>query len=156
MTLYKDLQGKIQRLYYAYIKNGYEVDFVTSKIADERFRYFPKIGKIVKFLENIKIDDEEKEFLNIFLNYPFLHCDDFVRYTYIVRQDTDEVNEQFALFNVDEKEDLTRALAAAEKDAMEYAKTTGILELANQQSETLVKGILANAIPSGYTIEFRK
>lgn len=101
MTLYKDLQGKIQRLYYAYIKNGYEVDFVTSKIADERFRYFPKIGKIVKFLENIKIDDEEKEFLNIFLDYPFLHCDDFVRYTYIVRQDTDEVNEQFALFNVD-------------------------------------------------------
>jgi hypothetical protein len=62
----------------------------------------------------------------------------------------------FALFNVDEKEDLARALAAAEKDAMEYAKTTGILELANQQSETLVKGILANAIPSGYTIEFRK
>lgn len=101
MTLYNDLQGKIQRLYYAYIKNGYEVDFVTSKIADERFRYFPKIGKIVKFLENIKIDDEEKEFLNIFLDYPFLHCDDFVRYTYIVRQDTDEVNEQFALFNVD-------------------------------------------------------
>ena len=101
MTLYKDLQGRIQRLYYAYIKNGYEVDFVTSKIADERFRYFPKIGKIVKFLENIKIDDEEKEFLNIFLDYPFLHCDDFVRYTYIVRQDTDEVNEQFALFNVD-------------------------------------------------------
>lgn len=101
MTLYKDLQGKIQRLYYAYTKNGYELDFVTSKMADERFRYFPKIGKIVKFLENIKIDDEEKEFLNIFLDYPFLHCDDFVRYTYIVRQDTDEVNEQFALFNVD-------------------------------------------------------
>ena len=40
----------------------------------------------------------------------------------------------FALFNVNEKEDLSKALALAEKDAMEYAKNTGILEMANQQS----------------------
>ena len=61
----------------------------------------------------------------------------------------------FALFNVNEKEDLSKALSLAEKDAMEYAKNTGILELANQQSETLIKGILANAIPNGYTMEVR-
>jgi len=61
----------------------------------------------------------------------------------------------FALFNVNEKEDLSKALALAEKDAMEYAKNTGILEMANQQSETLIKGILANAIPKGYTMEVK-
>ena len=61
----------------------------------------------------------------------------------------------FALFNVNEKEDLSKALSLAEKDAMEYAKNTGILELANQQSETLIKGILANAIPNGYTMEVK-
>ncbi len=61
----------------------------------------------------------------------------------------------FAIFNVNEKEDLSKALALAEKDAMEYAKNTGILEMANQQSETLIKGILANAIPKGYTMEVK-
>ena len=61
----------------------------------------------------------------------------------------------FALFNVNEKEDLGKALSLAEKDAMEYAKKTGILDLANQQSETLIKGILANAIPNGYTMEVK-
>lgn len=62
----------------------------------------------------------------------------------------------FALFNTNEKEDMAKALSLAEEDAMEYAKTTGILELANEQSETLIKGLLVNAIPSGYTIEVRK
>lgn len=61
----------------------------------------------------------------------------------------------FALLNVNEKEDVTKALALAEKDAMEYAKETGILEVADQQSETLIKGILANAIPNEYTIEVK-
>lgn len=62
----------------------------------------------------------------------------------------------FALFNVNEKEDLSKALSLAEKDAMEYAKQTGILDVANQQSETLIKGLLTNAIPNGYTIEVKK
>ena len=51
--------------------------------------------------------------------------------------------------------DLGKALSLAEKDAMEYAKSTGILDLENQQSETLIKGILANAIPNGYTMEVK-
>ena len=41
-------------------------------------------------------------------------------------------------------------------DAKEEAKNMGILNLANQQSEALIKGILANAIPEGYTMEVRK
>jgi len=63
-------------------------------------------------------------------------------------------NSGFALLNVNEKEDMSKALSLAEQEAMEYAKTTGILEMANQQSETLIKGLLDNAIPNGYKIEF--
>ena len=62
----------------------------------------------------------------------------------------------FALFNVNEKEDLAKALSLAEQDARKEASNTGILDLANQQSEILVKGILANAIPKGYTMEVKK
>lgn len=62
----------------------------------------------------------------------------------------------FALFNVNEKEDLAKALSLAEADARKEASSTGILDLANQQSETLIKGILANAIPKGYTMEVKK
>lgn len=62
----------------------------------------------------------------------------------------------FALFNINEKEDLAKALSLAEADARKEASSTGILDLANQQSETLIKGILANAIPKGYTMEVKK
>ena len=62
----------------------------------------------------------------------------------------------FAIFNTNEKEDMAKAISLAEEDAKEYAKTTGILELANDQSEALIKGLLTNAIPSGYTIEVIK
>lgn len=64
-------------------------------------------------------------------------------------------DEKFALFNVDEKEDSNRAVALAEEAAKKEAANTGIIELANQQSATLIKGILANAIPSGYKIEIK-
>ena len=62
----------------------------------------------------------------------------------------------FAFFNVNQKEDVTKAISLAEEDAREYAKTTGLLELANTQAETLIKGILADSIPEGYTIEVKK
>jgi len=62
----------------------------------------------------------------------------------------------FAIFNTNEKEDMAKAISLAEEDAKEYAKTTGILELANDQSEALIKGLLTNAIPSGYTLEVIK
>lgn len=63
---------------------------------------------------------------------------------------------KFALFNVNEKEDLAKAISLAEEEAKKEAEKTGILELANQQSATLIKGILAEAIPEGYEIEIRE
>lgn len=64
-------------------------------------------------------------------------------------------DEKFALFNVNGKEDSNKAIVLAEGAAIEEAANTGILELANSQSETLIKGILANAIPDGYIIEIK-
>lgn len=65
-------------------------------------------------------------------------------------------DEKLALFNLDEKEDANKAQFEAEQDVRENAVQTGILELANSQSENLIKGILANAIPAGYEMITKK
>lgn len=62
-------------------------------------------------------------------------------------------NTQFALFNTDEKEDAADAISKAEEQAQEDALGTGILELADQQSKTLIKGILEDVV-NGYKMEF--
>lgn len=62
-------------------------------------------------------------------------------------------DEGFALFNVNEKEDVNNAVVLAEKAIKEEAISTGILELADKQSATLIEGILSNAIPDGYKIK---
>lgn len=64
-------------------------------------------------------------------------------------------DEKFALFNVDEREDAAEALALAEKGAKKEIEKMGTLEMADNQFEALIKGILANAIPKGYTIEVK-
>lgn len=65
-------------------------------------------------------------------------------------------DEKFAIFNVNEKKDLSRALALAEKDAENEATKNGLLALADKQSATLVKGILSDAVsPIGYTVEIQ-
>jgi len=64
-------------------------------------------------------------------------------------------NEKIALFNLNEKEDSNKAIELAEEAAKKEAAKTGILELADNQSATLIKGILANAIPDGYEIEIK-
>lgn len=61
-------------------------------------------------------------------------------------------DQQSGWFNGDDKIDADKAKLQAEQEAGEDAKASGIIELANEQSETLIKGILANAIPDGYTI----
>ena len=61
-------------------------------------------------------------------------------------------NGSFALFNTDEKEDTTKAMQMAEEQSKTQALETGILDLANKQSETLVKGILEDVVKD-YTLE---
>lgn len=62
-------------------------------------------------------------------------------------------DEKFALFNVDEKEDANKAVVLAENSVKEEAIKTGILELADKQSATLIEGLLSKAIPKGYTLK---
>ena len=61
-------------------------------------------------------------------------------------------NGSFTLFNTDEKEDTTKAMQMAEEQSKTQALETGILDLANKQSETLVKGILEDVVKD-YTLE---
>jgi len=62
----------------------------------------------------------------------------------------------FAMFNVNEKEDANKAQALAQEDAIQKAVDSGILEMADNQSAALIKGILSSVIPDGYTIEIAK
>lgn len=61
-------------------------------------------------------------------------------------------DEEFALFNVDQKEDSNAAIALVEEEALNEIEEMGVLEMADTQAASLIKGILANAIPDGYTI----
>ena len=59
------------------------------------------------------------------------------------------------LFNGDPMEDSLRAQQQAEDDAKKEALGTGILEAADKQSETLVKGIL-QGVTEGYEMKFMR
>lgn len=61
-----------------------------------------------------------------------------------------------AWFNPNEIEDVNKALAKAEEDAAKEIKKMGNLEMADKQAESLIKGILINAIPKDYTIKVKK
>ncbi len=65
-------------------------------------------------------------------------------------------DEHFALFNLNEKEDANKAQELAQEDAIKKAVDSGILEMADNQSAALIKGILSSVIPDGYTIEIAK
>jgi len=65
-------------------------------------------------------------------------------------------DESFAIFNVNEKEDGNKAIALAEEAAKKEIHEMGGLQMADAQAATLVKGILANAIPDDYTIEVKE
>ena len=70
-----------------------------------------------------------------------------------VKIDTSEIkyyDSDFALFNVDEKEDGNKALELAEKYAQEELGKMGVLESAVEHALTLIKGLLQNAVPADY------
>lgn len=65
-------------------------------------------------------------------------------------------NEGFAPFNFDDKEDANKAVALAEEQAKEDLKNSGLLEMADDQAESLISGILAPVVQKGYTITFTR
>lgn len=62
---------------------------------------------------------------------------------------------KFSLFNVNEKEDANEAVALAEERVKKEAIETGILELADKQSATLIEGLLSKALPEGYKLDIK-
>ncbi|NMM94263.1 DUF4230 domain-containing protein [Bifidobacterium oedipodis] len=65
-------------------------------------------------------------------------------------------DEGFAIANFNQKQDNNKAIAMAKEDAKEEITTSGVLEMADQQSEALIKGILQPAIPDDYTFKVTK
>ena len=65
-------------------------------------------------------------------------------------------DEKFSLFNFNQKEDSDRAQALAEEEAKKELAKMGILKMADEQAETLIKGLLIDAIPKGYEIKVKK
>lgn len=64
-------------------------------------------------------------------------------------------DEKFALFNFDSKEDSNKAIVKAEEDAKEKIGNMGILEMADTQAETLIKGLIQDSIPNKYKIKIK-
>lgn len=97
----------------------------------------------------VKVDDNSR---TVFLTIPKATVQD-------VNVDTSSISyfdEGFAIANLDQKQDSNKAIDMAKKDAMEEVSTSGVLEMADTQSEALIKGILQPAIPSDYTFEITK
>ncbi len=65
-------------------------------------------------------------------------------------------DEKFALLNVDYKEDANRATSLAEKEAVSELQNMGILEMADEQAEALIKGLIQDVVPKNYEIKIKK
>lgn len=107
-----------------------------------------RIGIDVKKVK-IACDEEEKI---VYVKIPKAEVQD-------VKVDAKSIryfDESFAILNFDKKEDANKGIVLAEKEAAKEIERMGGLDMANKQATLLVKGILANAIPEGYTVEVKK
>lgn len=62
----------------------------------------------------------------------------------------------FALLNTNPKEDANKANALAEEDAKSEVEEMGILDAADAQAETLLRGLIQDIIPKKYEIQIKK
>ena len=76
-----------------------------------------------------------------------------------VKVDTETIkyfDTKFALLNVNEKEDSNKAIALAEKSAEKEIANVGVLEMADEQAETLIKGLLKDVVPEDYKMKIER
>lgn len=64
-------------------------------------------------------------------------------------------DKSFTILDLNKEEDVAKAQTEAKKDIIEKASQSGLLELADKQSEDLITGILSTGFPD-YTIKFSK
>lgn len=75
-----------------------------------------------------------------------------------VKVDTSKIkyfDEKFALFNIDSKEDVNKAIVLAEIAAREELSNMGVLEMADGQAEALIKGLIQDVVPKNYQVRFK-
>ena len=102
-------------------------------------------------LDEVKITSNDIEKI-LYINIPKAVIQD-------VKVDASSIkyyDEDFALFNLDEKEDANKAIALAEKKALEEAGSLGAMEMADNQAGALIKGLIAHLIPDDYTVEVKQ
>ena len=102
-------------------------------------------------VSKIKPDVDERKKI-VYLNIPKAEI-------FYVKVDPSSIHyydTKFSLFNVDEKEDANKAHAESEKDARETAEETGILNMANEQAEALITGIVTKSIQKGYQVRVKE
>ena len=116
-------KGDYLMVYWVTVKAGIDISKVDIKVDDIRKKVFIYLP--------------EAEILDVKLNTDTIKCYD----------------EKYVLFPIDEKEDMAQGIALAEEQAKKDALETGLLDLSNQQSQTLIEGILKD-ITVGYTLEF--
>ena len=120
------------------------VGFINKSNFTMVYEATARIGIDVKEVK-VKADDINKQIL---VSVPQAS----VQEVHVDTQSIKYFDEKFALFNVDQKEDSNEAIALAEEKARIEIQEMGVLEMADTQAASLIKGILANAIPDGYTI----
>ena len=124
------------------------VTFLTKADFTMVYKATARIGIDVEEIE-VTADDAQKV---VYIKIPKAKVLD-------VKVDTSSIqyfSEKFSLFNPDEKEDGNKAIALAEEEAWKEIESMGGLEMADNQAETLIRGILSKALPRDYRIEVKK
>lgn len=109
-----------------------KIPFITKKGFSMIYKATVKAG-IDASLINIEVTDDK---IIVVLPPTIIHMSwvdpDSIRF----------YDEKLALFNWSEKNDVTQAISAAEKDVKEKADTDGLLDRATRQAEYITKGII--------------
>ena len=123
------------------------IDWINSKDFTMVYRATLRAGVDLKEVE-IEVDEEKKI---VWLTIPDAEIFD----VNVDESSVEFYSKKFALFNFDSKEDTARALSMAETEAAKEAASIGVLETADEQAGTLIKGILADVLPKEYQIKTR-
>lgn len=97
---------------------------------------------------NVKVDNDNK---TIILDIPKAKILDVkINPSSIKYYDT-----KFSLFNMDQKEDANKAQDLVKKQAYKEVSQMGVIDSANEQVLTLIKGLLQDAVPKDYTYKLK-
>ena len=143
-------------------------ELTTAKLHYTGFTEFEDEGVIIWDRADFKMVYKATARVGINLNEVKITSDDIMKKINIqipkaviqdVKVDASSIkyyDEDFALFNLDEKEDANKAIALAEKKALEEAGNLGAMEMADNQAGALIKGLIAHLIPDDYTVEVKQ